>query len=264
MKRIRFSLVIAIACATLRLGSATAADWGELKGTFVLKGGVPKAKAIAVTKDIPFCGKHKLVDESLVVGADGGVKNIVVYMYLKTGAAKPAIHPDYVKTAKSVVSLDNKGCRFEPHVVLLRTTQTLKVGNPDAVGHNTKVDFLGGNTSFNDLIPAGKSLDKQFSEAERLPTQVSCSIHPWMTAWVVVKDNPYFAVTDDKGSFTIKNVPAGEWTFQFWHEKAGYVQDVTVGGKTTKWSRGRLDVKVASGKATDLGKVTLAPKVFEK
>jgi len=260
MRRIMFSLLMAF---VVLLNSATAADWGDLTGTFVLKGAAPKAEAIKPNKDIAFCGKHKLVDESLVVGSDGGVKNIAIFMYLKSSDPKPPIHPDYEKTAKDVVSFDNMGCRFEPHVVLLRTTQTLKIGNPDAVGHNTKVDFFN-NVSFNDLIPAGKSLEKKFTEVERLPNQVNCSIHPWMTGWLVIKDNPYFAVTDDKGSFEIKNIPEGEWTFQFWQEKAGYVQDVTINGAAKKWSRGRLSVKVTGGKTTELGKVTLAPNIFDK
>ena len=240
-------------------------EWGDFTGQFVLKGKVPEAAPVAVTKDREFCGKFKLVDESLVVGKDGGIKNIVVYMYLSRNAKKPPIHPDYDKpeSAKAKVVLDNKGCRFEPRVALLRTTQPLVLSNSDDVGHNTKVDCFV-NQSINPLIPAGAKLDHTgFTSAERLPVTVSCNIHPWMSARLVIKDHPYMAVTDENGKFTIKNVPEGEWTFQFWQEKAGYIQKVTVNNKSTDWKRGRADVTIKSGE-NDLGKIQVSPEVFAK
>lgn len=242
-----------------------AADWGDLTGTFVFDGKPGEAKALAITQDQAFCNKNKakLVNESLVVGKEGGIRNIIVYMYLRSDDAKPSIHPSYEMKIKDKVKLDNVGCRFEPHVVLVRTGQTLVLGNPDAVGHNTKIDTFT-NPAINPLLPAGASLDQKYGAPERLPTQVSCNIHPWMTAWVVIKDNPYFAVTDAKGKFTIKNVPAGKWTFQFWQEKAGYVQDVSVGGKKTKWTRGRLAVDIPAQGTKDLGTIKVGPDVFTK
>ena len=133
-------------------------------------------------------------------------------------------------------------------------------GNKDPIGHNTKVDSL--NKPMNPLIPAGGELEVKFEESDRLPVQVGCNIHPWMRGWLVIRDNPYFAVTDKEGNFEIKNIPAGDWQFQFWHEKAGYVREVKVDGKDVEWSRGRVDVSIKEGGAIDLGEVTVPAAAF--
>ena len=239
-----------------------AAQWGDLSGTFLYDGPVPVAQPISITKDIAFCGKHKVVNEELVIGSGGGLKNVVLYLYLKRGSDKPAVHESYAKTAKAEVVLDNDKCRFEPHIVLLRTTQTLVVGNKDAVGHNTKIDMFN-NPSINPIIPAGSQLKQQFAVPERLPSTVSCSIHPWMTARLIITDNPYFAVTDENGKFEIKNLPVGEWTFQVWQEKSGYVSEVTQDGKATSWRRGRVTVNIKPG-SNDLGIIKVKPSLFDK
>ena len=253
-------------CFTLAMycgAAAHAAEWGHLTGTFIFDGPAPMAAPVSVTKDPAVCGKHKLVDESLLVNPrNQGVANIVVYLYLRRGAPKPAVHESYAKAATSEVRLDNDKCRFQPHVALLRTTQTLVLGNQDAVGHNTKIDMFT-NAGMNPIIPAGSDLKHQFAIPERLPCRVSCSIHPWMNAWLVVKDNPYMAVTDEYGKFEMKNLPVGEWTFQFWHEKSGYVQEVKQAGKSAQWKRGRLDYTIKPG-ANELGTIHVSPANFEK
>src|SRR2546423_3328007 len=86
--------------------SAFAEDWGTIKGRFVYVGKAPVPEKIKVEKDVEICGKHPLVNESLVVSKDGGVKNVVVFLRTEKGA-KLAVHPDYAKTAKDEVVLDN-------------------------------------------------------------------------------------------------------------------------------------------------------------
>lgn len=252
-------ILLALVAAFCNLAGAE--DWGTFSGQFVYGGDVPEAAAVNVTKDTEVCSKEGLVDEQLVVNADNkGVANIVVYMYRKKGADMPPIHESYAETAEAKVTMDNKGCRFEPRVAAMRTTQTLVLGNKDPVGHNTKVDSIG-NPQLNPIIPANSEQEVKRPNVERLPVSVSCSIHPWMKGFLLVKDDPYFAVTDADGKFEIKNVPAGEWTFQFWHEKSGYVDDVVVGGSETKWKKGRLAVEMtADGK--DLGAVTVPAATF--
>ncbi len=251
-------LVVILSCGSL----ARAEAWGTLSGQFIYGADAPKSEAIVVTKDVAMCGGKGLVKESLVVNSENkGIANIVVYMYLKSSDPKPPVHESYAETATEKVHFDNLNCRFEPHVVGMRTTQTLVIGNKDPDGHNTKGDCLS-NDSFNPLIPGNGSLEMQLPKSERLPVTVSCNIHPWMKGFLVVKDNPYFAITDKDGKFEIKNVPAGEWVFQVWHEESGYVDDVIVGGSATKWKKGRVDVNVtASG--TDLGKITVPPATFD-
>lgn len=255
-----------IAFITLLVLSASSlpaqAQWGTIKGRFVFDGAPPAAKAISVTKDAAFCGKHDLKDESLVVNEENkGIANVVLTLYLARGDKAPTPHPDYAKTATDEVHLDNQNCRFEPHVVLVRTSQTLVVGNKDAVGHNTKIDTLS-NTPINPIIPANGELKHKFTDEERIPSLVSCSIHPWMNARVVVKESPYMAVTDADGNFEIKNLPVGDWTFLAWHEASGYVQEVKLGGKATKWARGRFEQSVKEGD-NDMGDILIAPAAFK-
>ena len=79
-----------------------------------------------------------------------------------------------------------------------------------------------------------------------------------MNAYILVKDDPYVGITDGKGHLLIKNVPAGEWTFIVWHELGGYVNDVTIDGKPTKWPRGQLKLSVKPG-SNKLGKIEITP-----
>ena len=148
-------------------------------------------------------------------------------------------------------------------MVLLRTTQTLVVGNKDQVGHNTKVDTIS-NVPINPIIPASGELKQQFPKEERMPTLVSCSIHPWMNARLVVKESPYMAISDQDGKFTIENLPVGRMDVPgVARNVCNYVQEVTLGGKATKWSRGRVDFEVKEGD-NDLGEIKIKPSVLKK
>jgi hypothetical protein len=253
-------------CLTLGLAlsilssAGEAADWGDITGTFVYDGTPPKPAPAKVDKDKAVCGALGLVDESVLVGKGGGLKNVVVYMYLRRGAKAPAAHPD-VKPQE--LELDNKGCRFEPHVLCMTTSDTLTLANADPIGHSTKIDFFV-NKPQNPALPAGGklSLKGQITSAESLPSPVSCGIHPWMKSWILVQDHPFFAVSDENGKFTIKNVPAGKHTFRFWQEKAGYVRGVSVGSAKTDPRRGTIELTVKKG-ANDLGEIKVPASLFK-
>src|SRR5690349_17754269 len=118
VKHFAYSLALAAIA-----GAGFAQEWGDLEGTFVFKGTPSTPAKINVDKDQAFCGKHNLVDEKVVVNKEnGGLANVVVYLF---DQSKPKIHPDYEKTAKAEVVVDNANCRFEPHVAGLRVGQTL-------------------------------------------------------------------------------------------------------------------------------------------
>ncbi len=247
---------------------ASGAEWGTLKGQFVFEGKPPIAPPAKITKDKACCGKHHVVDESLLVNPDNrGIQNIIVYLY--TGSKKKVnvpVHPSFAKTANADVPLANDKCRFAPHVVLLRTTQILVISNTDPIGHNTKIDTFN-NAAINYTIASGGSLKHQFKKPEKLPARVSCSIHPWMIGWVLIRDLPYMAVTDKDGKFEIKNLPVGKWTFMFWQEKAGYVDQVVVGGKKANWKigrkRGQKEITIKAGD-NDLGVIQISPALFNR
>ena len=236
-----------------------ASGWGDLKVRFVYDGTAPAPALTNVTKDQEYCGKFGLVDEAVVVNPEnGGIKNIVATLSRGRDTSPMPIHDSYLEHARDQVVLDNNKCRFEPHVTLLWTPQTLVVKNSDPVGHNTKIETFA-NPPINDIVPAGAAVEKVFPQAERRAANVACSIHPWMNAWLVIRDDPYFAVSDKDGALEIKNLPEGKWSIQFWQENAKFIEGVKVDGKKTEWKRGSVDVKIENGKVVDLGVIQFVP-----
>jgi len=230
---------------------ARAAGWGNLKGKFVFDGAVPDPIKLNITKDTEFCGKHELVDEALVVGAEGGLANVLIYVRSK----EVDVHPDFEATKKDTVRMDIKNCRFEPHLLTIRVGQTLKVRNSDPkVAHNANMQPLGDKGISPNIV---KDPEYKFGKAQTLPIPVVCNIHPWMKGWVLPRDNPYMAVSAEDGSFEIKNLPAGKLEFQVWQEKAGYLEAMH------DWKRGRFEMTIEEGD-NDLGVIKVDPKLFDE
>ncbi|WP_390621402.1 methylamine utilization protein [Novipirellula artificiosorum] len=215
--------------------------------------GVPKDPALLqVNKDVEYCGKHMLKNERLLVNPDNkGVKDVVVYVYTGRGGSKL----DDVPAANTKHVLANDKCRFEPHIVLAQTGDTLEITNPDPVGHNANLNFFK-NAAQNFLIPAGGSKTVDLKEEEPAPIPVDCNIHPWMRAYVVVLEHPFVAKSDENGELVIKGLPEGEeLTFRVYHE-AGRIDEVTVNGKVETWSRSRFDQEIKAGE-NDMGTVVI-------
>lgn len=244
-----FSTVLLLV-AVLTAGKAQA-QWGDLKGKFLFDGPAPAAAKLDVNKDVEVCGKHMLVDESLLVGADGGIANVVVYVRSKG----IQVNPDVAAAAAKPVTYDNKGCRFEPHILPVLINQPLFLKNSDPVGHNSNVQPIG-DQGINPLLPSGGEIEHKFFRAQLVPVPVTCNIHPWMKGYILPRDNPYVAVTGKDGSFELKSLPAGELEFQAWHEKSGYVA-------TPEWEKGRFKLTIAAG-SNDLGTKKLPAALFAK
>ena len=238
-----------------------AEGWGSIKGRFLFGGDAPSAPKLQITQDQEFCGKHEILNETLTVSADKGIANVVVYLYEGRGQELPEPHESYADVSSAKAVLDNLNCRFEPHVCVLHTSQTLEIKNSDEVGHNTNI-APQENVSFNQTIPVGSSMEHKFDTSERRPAPVNCNIHPWMKGWVLPLKTPYFAVSGADGSFEIKNLPAGVWTFQVWHESAGGVEEVSLGGAAAKWSKGRVEFTIKPDETNDLGDIELSPELF--
>lgn len=253
----RYSLLSLVALCALPV-AAFAAD-GSIKVNFKLEGTAPTPAKLAVDKDAAFCGPKGLVDETIKVGPKNGIQNIVMYMFTTTTKKAPESKAALEALAKEV-KVDNMGCRYEPRVTAMHTSQSLVIGNPDPIGHNSKGELFK-NQSFNDLIPAGGSVKKTFKEKEPRPMPLSCNIHPWMGGYLLIADHPYFGVSDANGDITIKNVPEGTHTFVIWHE-TGFVTKGNQKGKASEWKLGKIEVKVAG--ATDLGEFTIPQDVIKK
>jgi plastocyanin len=199
---------------------AAAAGWATLKGKFVVEGAAPaQGPPLAIARANADCSKHDVFDEGVVVNGDALVGGVI---YART--PKLPVKEDAEPVGDVV--LDNSKCRFEPHVVFVQVGQKLEVKNSDPFGHNTKIESIA-NAPQNFTLPSGSVVDQVFNKEESLPVKVGCSIHPWMGGWVLVRNNPYGAVSGSNGEFEIANLPAGkEIEFQLWQEKAGFLKNV--------------------------------------
>jgi hypothetical protein len=229
-----------------------AEGWGTIKGQIVFDGTPPEPTILVKkgdqnAKDAATCAAIDVVSEDLVVNPDSkGLRWVIVYI-----GGKPKIHAD-LKEPEGTAELGQKNCHFIPHVLAIRQGQKFVITSDDPVAHNTKGDGFK-NPGFNPVVPpAGEQkskLDGPDLVAENLPINISCSIHPWMKAYVGVYAHPYFAVTDENGSFTIEKVPAGEQKLNIWHEK-GWGE----GGKEGK------TITVKADETTDLGLIKYSAK----
>src|SRR5574337_1371646 len=196
-------------------------DGGVIVGTVKFDGDIPAAKILKVDKDEQTCGHENRQSEELVVnGESKGIKNVVVSL-VDIAAGK--------KVETTAVALDQKECLFSPHVLAVSAGASVDLLNSDNVMHNLH-SWSIKNAGFNEGVSGGGKLTKKFDLPEVI--KITCDVHKWMSSFVVVKSNPYFAVTDESGRFKIENVPAGSYKIEAWQEKLGKkTSDVTVKSK---------------------------------
>jgi plastocyanin len=217
MTTYRTALVPALVLAGVSFAPAAA---GEIVGKVTYAGTAPAPAKVNITKDQAICGKVPHFDETLVVGADKGVKNTVVSIADPKDGKKMAAPP------KNPV-IDQNGCRFVPRVQIVPAGQPVDILNNDGILHNIHT-FPKANTAINKAQPKFKKvMTEKFDKADLV--QIKCDVHGWMNGWVIVAGHPYYALSDDKGSFRIADVPAGTYTVEYWHEKLGkQTKSVTV------------------------------------
>lgn len=183
---------------------------GVIRGTVALTGKAPEAKAI--TTPDPFCGRHGIKEQEILVDGKGGLKNVLVR--LTTGVSGTYPPP----SAEAV--LDQAGCLYSPRVQAVIAGQTLQIKNSDQTLHNVHT-YKGASTVFNQAqLPGMGPITKKLSDAGAI-MRFRCDVHPWMTGYVAVLSHPFFAVSNADGSFTIEKVPAGSYTLEAWHERLG-------------------------------------------
>ncbi len=208
---------------------STALIAGEITGKVVFKGKAPAESRINMNAD-PVCKKahpNAVFGEEVVVNKNGTLKNVLVY--IKDGLAAKA----YPVPSQKLL-FNQEGCEYKPHVLGIMAGQELDIKNSDNTLHNVH-SLSKLNPQFNRAQPMKNMvMTEKFTKPETF--KVKCEVHPWMGAYIGVFSHPFFAVTGDDGSFTIRDVPAGEYTVEAWQEKYGE--------KTAK-----LKVE-ASGKAT--------------
>ena len=198
------------------------ADGGNIKGKVVFNGTPPPKRKVVPTKDREVCGSGVREVDQIMVGPDNGVAEAVVYL-AKVEKGKPWAKPP------KPPEIDNRKCDFVPHVQVIQPGDFVVV-NSDPVLHNTK-SFFDRTPVFNLALPnQGQRITRQIKRTGVM--RVECDAHGWMLAWVYVADNPYYAMTQKDGTFTIGDVPPGDYTLVAWQEFTGPVEmPVTVKAK---------------------------------
>jgi plastocyanin len=201
---------------------------GAVSGRVIYEGPAPEQRTIKVDSD-PACKRdhpNSLTVDTITVN-NGGLEN--VFVYVKTGL------DDYAfDTPTQAVTLDQKGCMYTPHVFGVRAGQPIEIVNSDPTLHNVHA-LATTNREFNFAQKIqGIKQAKTFTVPEVM-VHFKCDVHNWMSAYAGVLNHPYFAVTANGGAFELKNLPAGTYTIEAWHEKLGtQTQTVTLGEKDSK------------------------------
>lgn len=237
------AVTAALAVASLTLAPSarayqaeTVKDGGTIVGTVKFDGAPPARKAVEISKDRAVCGAAPLYDESLVVDAGGGIANAVVSI--------PGVARGAPLVPLKDVKFDQKGCDYTPHVLAFPAGSTVDIINSDGILHSIRT----GSKRNPALDLAQPPFKRVIVSAPLLYPElidVSCDAHNWMHGWWFVAGNPYYAVTDSSGKFTIGDVPPGTYTLEVWQERLGTLErKVTVEpGKTAT-----VDFAMAPGK----------------
>ena len=183
-------------------------DTGALAGKVTLAGLAPQLATLPVTRDMKVCGTSK-PDESLEV-RDAGVKNAVIWF-------PDLSEPKEAKPARQ--KLDQIACAFSPHVLAAPVGAAVDVVNSDKALHNVRAQE-GDTKLMNYAMPIPGHVVPTRMKKQGI-FKVSCDVHPWMRAWILVLPNAKLAVTDEKGAFRIEGVPPGKHKIKIWHERLG-------------------------------------------
>jgi plastocyanin len=205
-----------------------AATAGNISGRITFEGTPPKPGVVRMDSDSNCVQQGQTSpDETILVGEAGAVQNVFVYVKDGLGSLRFPV-------PSAPVILDQKGCRYVPHVLGAQVGQNVEIVNSDPTLHNVHA-VPAANQEFNTGQPLpGMKHTHQFSTREVM-VPFKCDVHPWMHAFIGVLDHPYFAVTGADGSFSLKGLPPGTYTIEAWHESLGaQTQSVTIGEKESK------------------------------
>ena len=195
---------------------------GTIAGRVLFEGSVPEPAAVKIADS--FCSganRGEVPVESVVV-ENGGLNNVFVYI-------KDGLGQYYFDTPADPVRLDQHSCRYTPHVLGVQAGQPVEISNSDATVHNVSA-ATKANRAFNFSQPMQGLKNTVRFDSPEVMVPLRCDVHGWMSAYLGVVPHPYFAVTQGGGRFELKNVPAGTYSVEAWHEKFGtQTQNVTIG-----------------------------------
>jgi plastocyanin len=203
--------------------SRAAEPTGTISGVVRFTGKVPPPREVMVTD-----GRTLSLSDLVVDKESKGLRDAVAV--LEDAPAQPRL-----RNAEPVI-VDQRDMLFLPHVVAVQHGRLIRFENSDLFNHSVMASSTVPENQFNVFVSQGKPVEHTFA-VQRHPVQIGCSLHPWMRAWVFVFPHPWFAVSDAKGRFTIRNVPAGTYTLWLRHPDGGLQERRTVlvrPGRTTE------------------------------
>lgn len=191
---------------------------GSIAGSVRFAGRPPALKLVDMSGDPACVSAHhgKQYDESVSIGPHAGLAN--VFVYVEKGLEGKQFEPP-----TSAVVINQTGCWFVPRVLGIQTGQPLEIVNSDPVTHNIHPMPRANHEWNHSQGPGDPPMQRRFTNPE-IMIPIKCNIHSWMHAYLGVVDNPYFAVTDSAGNFSLNNLPAGTYTVAAWQEKLGTQQ----------------------------------------
>ncbi len=202
---------------------ASAAFAGTVSGKISFTGTAPTPQKIDMNADPTCAALHSepVMTEEVVTNVDGTLRNAFVYV-------KQGLEGKTFDLPSTPVVLDQKGCRYSPHVFGVQVNQSVEIVNSDATLHNVH-GMPKQSKEFNLGMPIqGMRLTRKFEQPE-VAVKFKCDVHPWMSAYAGVLPHPFFNVSGENGTFEIKDLPAGSYVIEAWHEKLGVqTQNVTV------------------------------------
>lgn len=213
--------------ATPAAAAPAVADAATVAGLVKFEGAAPRMPPMQMAAD-PFCASAHPTpppDEEVVVGAGGELANVLVYVKNGPASGAPA----------APALLDQRGCKYIPHVTAVQVGQTVQIKNSDNTLHNVHA-MPKTNSQFNEGQPVqGMVSTKKFDKVEMTPFRIKCDVHGWMKSYMAVLPHGYHSVSQMNGQFSIGNLPPGNYTLVAWHERFGQQeQQVTVGAKEQK------------------------------
>lgn len=184
-----------------------------IKGKVVYNGKRPKLREIKMGADPVCLTKHndKVYPQTITLGPNSEMKN--VFLHIVEGLPKKA----YPAPTEPVV-LTQAGCMYTPPIVGVMVGQPLKILNPDGTLHNVHA-LSKVNQEFNLAMPKFRTETVKIFDKKEFMFEMKCDVHPWMSAYVTVTDNPFYTTSNDAGEFVIDNLPAGTYVLEAWHQR---------------------------------------------
>ena len=266
LKLLAIFVTASLATATANAADAPAA-WGTVLGRITFDGDE------APLRVVPLRGPHVrvapppgnpngvpvpqyIVEDSLLVGENRGLANAFVYL-----RSKPSrVHPADEKAPPRKITLSAGKLRLEPHALFARRGDTLVMKNTGREPLNIK---MHGNSEFNMVVPAEGNREWKLDGSNSLPQPLDSNILQWMRGYLLIRDDSYNSISNERGLFVIANLPLGEpLNLQLWHERAGYLRNITstTGHKTSPV--GQLKITLTE-EVTDLGEFQVPAELFK-